>query len=105
MARRGNPLEEYFRANASGRLIHKWMHYFDIYHSHFHRFRRRRITVVEFGVQHGGSLDMWRHYFGRKARIIGVDIDPRCKALERPDTRDPDRRPGGTRPIFPEAAA
>jgi hypothetical protein len=86
VARRANPLKAYFRRNRSGRLIHKWMHYFDIYHSHFNRFRRRRITVVEFGVQNGGSLDMWRHYFGRKARIIGVDIDPRCKALERPGT-------------------
>jgi 23S rRNA U2552 (ribose-2'-O)-methylase RlmE/FtsJ len=86
VARRANPLKAYFRRNRSGRLIHTLMHYFDIYHSHFNRFRRRRITVVEFGVQNGGSLDMWRHYFGRKARIIGVDIDPNCKALERPGT-------------------
>ncbi len=36
-----NPLEKYFRAN-TGRLIHKWVHYFDIYHRHFERFRAGR---------------------------------------------------------------
>ena len=72
-----NPLEAYFRAN-DGRLIHKWLHYFDIYDRHFAPFRGRPVTVVEFGVSHGGSLQMWKQYFGPRARIVGVDIDPRC---------------------------
>jgi hypothetical protein len=78
---RVNPLEKYFRQN-SKRLIHKWMHYFDIYDRHFSRFRGKPIVVVEFGVSHGGSLQMWRKYFGRRAMIYGVDIDPRCKKFE-----------------------
>lgn len=73
----GNPLERYFRNN-QGRLIHKWLHYFDIYDRHFAPYRKKNITVLEFGVAHGGSLQMWRDYFGRKARIIGVDIEPKC---------------------------
>jgi hypothetical protein len=76
----GNPLERYFRRNQK-RLIHKWVHYFDIYHRHFERFRGKPVTVLEFGVSHGGSLEMWRDYFGRKARIYGVDLDPRCADL------------------------
>ncbi len=76
-----NPLREYFLAN-EGRLIHKWMHYFDVYHRHFQQFRGRPVTVLEFGVFHGGSLQMWKHYFGPDARIVGVDINPACKALE-----------------------
>ena len=79
---KGNPLEKYFRKNKSRRLIHKWLHYFEIYHRHFERFRGKRVVVVEFGVQHGGSLQMWRKYFGRRAMIYGVDIDPRCKRYE-----------------------
>jgi cephalosporin hydroxylase len=75
-----NPLEAYFRAN-QGRLIHKWMHYFDIYDRHFSPYRGREVNVVEFGVSHGGSLQMWRNYFGRRARITGVDIDLRCARL------------------------
>ena len=76
-----NPLEAYFLAN-EGRLIHKWMHYFDIYHHHLERFRRRPITVVELGVFHGGSLQMWKRYFGSDARIFGVDVNPACRTLE-----------------------
>jgi len=75
-----NPLEKYFRANDK-RLIHKWMHYFEIYHRHLQRFRGKPVTILEFGVSHGGSLQMWRNYFGRKATIYGVDIDPRCVKL------------------------
>ena len=77
---RKNPLETYFRANRK-RLIRKWVHYFDIYDRHFSRFRGKPVTVLEFGVSHGGSLEMWRDYFGRKAIIHGVDIDPRCRDL------------------------
>jgi Methyltransferase domain len=78
-----NPLEAYFRANP-GRTIHKWVHYFDIYHRHLAQYRGKPITVVEFGVWHGGSLQMWKHYFGPRARIIGVDINPKCAALTEP---------------------
>jgi hypothetical protein len=76
-----NPLAEYYFKN-SGRLIHKWHHYFDIYHRHFEAFRHRSPVVVEIGVFHGGSLEMWRHYFGAGARIVGIDVDPRCRQFE-----------------------
>lgn len=75
-----NPLLAYFEAN-EGRLLHKWQHYFDIYHRHLAAFRGQPVTVLEFGVFHGGSLHMWREYFGPAARIVGVDIDPRCAGL------------------------
>jgi len=68
--------------NHSGRLVRKWMHYFDVYENHFGRFRDSEITILEIGVCDGGSLQMWREYFGPKAKIIGVDLDPRCKAFE-----------------------
>jgi hypothetical protein len=75
-----NPLRAYFEGNP-GRLIDKWDHYFDIYHRHFERFRGREVTVLEFGVFHGGSLQMWKDYFGPRARIVGVDVDPGCASL------------------------
>lgn len=80
MSKSKNPLERYFYDNR-GRLIHKWLHYFDIYDRHFSRFRGKPLTVVEFGVSHGGSLQMWKKYFGRKAHITGVDINPDCAAF------------------------
>jgi len=80
-----NPLRAYFDAGPD-RLLHKWMHYFDIYHRHLDPYRGKPVTVVEFGIYHGGSLRMWRDYFGRRARIIGIDIDPRCAQLAEPGT-------------------
>ena len=76
-----NDLERYFRQNDK-RLIDKWVHYFDIYDRHFSRFRNREIVMLEIGVSQGGSLQMWKNYFGGKAKIFGIDIDPRCKTME-----------------------
>jgi 23S rRNA U2552 (ribose-2'-O)-methylase RlmE/FtsJ len=76
-----NDLAKYFEEN-KGRLIHKWMHFFDVYDKHFSRFRGKEVVILEIGVFQGGSLQMWKEYFGDKALIYGVDINPRCKELE-----------------------
>jgi len=76
-----NDLEKYFRNNP-GRLIHKCVHYFDIYEQYFSKYRDKEVVVLEIGVYHGGSLQMWKNYFGPKAKIIGVDINPECKKFE-----------------------
>jgi len=76
-----NDLEKYFTEN-TGRLIHKWNHYFEIYDRHFSRFRGTDVHIVEFGVSQGGSLQMWKKYFGPDCKILGVDINPHCKDLE-----------------------
>jgi hypothetical protein len=75
-----NPLRAFFDRH-QGATIDKWLHYLDIYHRHFARFRERPVTVVEIGVFQGGSLAMWRDYFGPQARIVGIDIDERCRDL------------------------
>lgn len=80
-----NPLRAFFERH-DGATISKWLHYFDIYHRHFARFRGRPATVVEIGVFQGGSLAMWRDYFGPAARIVGIDVDPRCADLAPPGT-------------------
>ncbi len=73
--------EEIFRAHA-GRPSMKWGHYFEIYDTHFQRFRGAAPVVLEIGIRKGGSLQIWRDYFGDGARIVGIDIDPACRALE-----------------------
>ena len=77
-----NPLLEYFNAHQSGKGIWKWHHYFGIYHRHFSKFVGREVHIAEVGVFGGGSLDMWKAYFGPRCHVYGVDIEPACKNCE-----------------------
>ena len=77
-----NPLWEYFRNHEQGHGLWKWEHYFDIYHRHFARFVGQKVNVLEVGIYSGGSLEMWRSYFGEDCHIYGVDIEQACKAYE-----------------------
>ncbi len=65
-----------------GRVIHKWAHYFPIYQKHFERFRGKAFTFVEIGCGEGGSMEMWKRFFGPFVQIVGLDIRPECKAFE-----------------------
>lgn len=56
--------------------------YFAAYDELFSSYRDKEITFVEIGVLGGGSLFMWRDFFGPKARIIGIDLNPGAKKLE-----------------------
>jgi len=60
----------------------KYSNYFPIYEKLFSRFRGKKITFVEIGVLSGGSLFMWKKYFGNDARIIGVELNPDAKKFE-----------------------
>ena len=51
----------------------KWKKYFPVYKNLFEKYRNKKITFVEIGVLDGGSLEIWKDYFGSKARIIGID--------------------------------
>ena len=77
-----NPLRAYFDAHTEGPGLWKWLHYFDIYHRHFKQFVGREVHVLEVGIYSGGSLGMWREYFGKGCHIYGVDIEPACMAYK-----------------------
>ena len=61
----------------------KWEKYFEIYENIFSKFRNKKIVFVEIGIFQGGSLDIWRKYFGKRARIIGIDLNPECKKFKK----------------------
>lgn len=71
---------ELFEQNA-GPLVHKCPHYFPIYDRELGRHRGTSPTVLEIGVFHGGSLRLWKRYFGPRTTVVGIDIDPRCAEL------------------------
>ncbi|MEP3112977.1 class I SAM-dependent methyltransferase [Nisaea sp.] len=74
-------LEGLFWSNR-GSIIHKWHHYLPIYERYFASYRNRRLRFLEIGVSEGGSLSLWRNYFGPDAVIFGIDINPSCAALD-----------------------
>ena len=47
--------------------------YFEVYERYFAPLRDREMTLLEIGVDRGGSLLLWRDYF-RKATVVGLDI-------------------------------
>jgi hypothetical protein len=82
-----NDLYSFFVQRRSTRPMHKWHHYFDVYERYFAPMRHRNPTILEIGVQDGGSLEMWRAYFGDTARIYGMDSTPASKRHEDIATR------------------
>ena len=65
--------------NHKGFMIDKWEQYLYIYDREFSMYRKncKSIQLLEFGVYFGGSLQLWKAYFGKDAVISGVDIDDR----------------------------
>ena len=41
--------------------------------------------MIEIGVAGGGSLAMWKAYFGPGTKLVGIDADPSCKVHEAED--------------------
>jgi hypothetical protein len=59
----------------------KWEPYFEIYGRHLKPYLGRSVSLVEVGVQKGGSLEMWSKYLCEKATITGIDVDKECLNL------------------------
>ena len=57
--------------------------YFNIYDQLLTKYRDKSIVFLEIGILDGGSLFMWRDFFGPQARIIGVDLNPEAKKWEK----------------------
>ncbi len=61
----------------------KYDSYFPVYEAMLQKYVGREVTIVEVGVFNGGSLFMWRKFFGPKARIIGIDLNPDAREWEK----------------------
>lgn len=53
----------------------KWENYFQIYEKHFNPYVGKNPNILEVGVAHGGSTEMYQQYF-ENATIHAVDYDP-----------------------------
>jgi len=72
---------KYFINSKYSCIKHK--NYFQIYDKLFDIYRNKKIIFVEIGIFSGGSLFMWRNFFGKNARIIGIDLNPESKKFEK----------------------
>jgi hypothetical protein len=79
-----NAFQEFFYFHPKRHMIDKWHHYFKIYEKHFHKFLNKNPIILEIGVCHGGSLDMWNFYFHHQCQIYGIDNNPNVKNILQP---------------------
>lgn len=64
-------------------ICDKWEHYFEIYDHVIGPFYGSRINYLEIGVQFGGGLEIASKLFSAESAIVGLDIEPLCKNLEK----------------------
>jgi hypothetical protein len=76
-------LRIYGAYRSSPYLSIKHTSYFHVYERLLSPYVGRSITFVEVGVYNGGSLFMWRDFFGQDARIIGIDLNPLARRWEK----------------------
>jgi len=72
-----NPLVDLLYNHESVHRVHRFAHHFEIYHRLFSRFRGTQVRFLEIGVTSGGAFEIWRKYFGKEAKLYGVDIQDR----------------------------
>jgi hypothetical protein len=64
--------------NNKNQTVNKWLHYLPIYDRIFGNYSNTPIKFLEIGVFRGGSMNLWREFFGPQATIFGIDINPDC---------------------------
>ena len=70
-----------------GSIVHKWHHYLPIYEKFLREYKGKPVKLLEIGVSRGGSLSLWRKYFGPDATIYGVDVDTSCEQYDGVDAQ------------------
>jgi hypothetical protein len=84
---KSDTLENIHREKTSGKVSDKWESYLKVYDRTFAPLRDKKISLLEIGVQNGGSLEVWSKYFKNAEAIVGCDINPLCRNLSYQDPR------------------
>jgi hypothetical protein len=64
--------------------INKMDRYLDVYHRLRSPWKGKDIRFLDIGIWNGGSIEMWQGYFGAGSELTFLDIEPKCKAFEKP---------------------
>jgi len=79
----------YFRnypAQTGNQMLYKMEHYLEIYDELLAPWQGRDVRFLEIGVYKGGSIPMWKGFFGADAQLTFLDIDSACTELALPGT-------------------
>ena len=71
----------------TGKVSDKWELYLTEYDRLFAPYRDETISLLEIGIQNGGSLEIWSQYFPNASTLVGCDINPDCGNLSFDDPR------------------
>jgi hypothetical protein len=81
----GQSIETLHR-NKIGKVSDKWDSYLGYYDALLGPRRHLPVSILEIGVQNGGSLETWAEYFKSGERFVGCDINrsaPRLNTMTR----------------------
>lgn len=74
-------------AEHTGKVSDKWSSYLIEYDRLFADYCQKAISLLEIGIQNGGSLEIWSKYFSNASALIGCDVNPDCARLSYDDSR------------------
>lgn len=74
-------------AEHRGKVSDRWSNYLVEYGRIFGEYRDKPVTLLEIGVQNGGSLEIWSKFFTNAKKLVGCDINPDCTRLVYEDPR------------------
>jgi len=76
----------WYDAYNTGKGIWKWHNALQAYQTHFARFQTNTVkfSLVEIGVQSGGSIKMFQEVLGPNCHYYGCDINPKCNNFANP---------------------
>jgi len=71
--------------------LRKYIGYGPGYDENVHHIRERailaerKVSMLEIGIQSGGSTRVWKRYFRGLTDYVGLDIDPKCRKFQSPE--------------------
>jgi hypothetical protein len=74
-------------AQHQGKVSDKWSSYLTLYETELKQVRHTVRSILEIGVQNGGSLEIWAKYFPAAESIVGCDVNSKCANLVYTDPR------------------
>lgn len=82
--RKTSYFHDYF-ARTGDCSIYKMEHYLDLYARLLNDWQGRSdIRFLEIGIFEGGSIGMWKGFFGAGAKLVFADIEPTCTRFAEP---------------------